>query len=260
MAIKGVLFDIDGVLVTSWRPISGAADAVRTVVESGYASAFLTSTTSLTQADIAMRLWQCGIPAETAEIVTAAKLTAEYVRKQHPGSRCWLLNAGDVRTDMAGIEFTEESPDVVILGGAGTVFSHENLSRVAELMIQGLPVIAMHRALSWTTSEGLKLDVGAYLPGLEMVGKRSVTVVGKPSGRAFATAAELMNVAPSEIAMVGDDINADVLAGQAAGMTGVLVRTGKYRPELLEDAEHQPDHVIDSVADLPHLLKSINST
>jgi hypothetical protein len=40
-----------------------------------------------------------------------------------------------------------------------------------------------------------------------------------------------------------------------AGIVGVLVRTGKYRPEDEDgrDAE-RPRHVVDSVADLPGLL------
>ena len=29
MAVGGVLFDIDGVLVTSWQPIDGAAETLR---------------------------------------------------------------------------------------------------------------------------------------------------------------------------------------------------------------------------------------
>jgi ribonucleotide monophosphatase NagD (HAD superfamily) len=54
--------------------------------------------------------------------------------------------------------------------------------------------------------------------------------------------------------MVGDDIEADVLAAQRHGLTGVLVRTGKYRPETLRNATGAPDQVIDSIADLPGLL------
>jgi ribonucleotide monophosphatase NagD (HAD superfamily) len=54
--------------------------------------------------------------------------------------------------------------------------------------------------------------------------------------------------------MVGDDIRADVLAAQDHGITGVLVRTGKYRPETLSSAPGRPDHIIDSVAGLPRLL------
>jgi HAD-hyrolase-like len=41
------------------------------------------------------------------------------------------------------------------------------------------------------------------------------------------------------------------------GLTGVLVRTGKYRPQALRDAPGAPDHVIDSVADLPAPLERL---
>ena len=54
--------------------------------------------------------------------------------------------------------------------------------------------------------------------------------------------------------MVGDDIETDVLAAQRFGITGVLVRTGKYLPETHRSATGTPDHVLDSFADLPALL------
>jgi ribonucleotide monophosphatase NagD (HAD superfamily) len=54
--------------------------------------------------------------------------------------------------------------------------------------------------------------------------------------------------------MVGDDVANDVLGAQAAGIRGVLVRTGKFRPSDLERADATPDAVIDSIADLPSLL------
>ena len=58
--------------------------------------------------------------------------------------------------------------------------------------------------------------------------------------------------------MIGDDLHADVLAAQHAGMSGVLVRTGKFRPAVLAAASAAPDHVIDSVAELPALLKGLS--
>ena len=54
--------------------------------------------------------------------------------------------------------------------------------------------------------------------------------------------------------MIGDDIESDVLGAQALGMRGVLVRTGKFRPELLARASGEPNDVIESVSDLGDLL------
>jgi ribonucleotide monophosphatase NagD (HAD superfamily) len=59
--------------------------------------------------------------------------------------------------------------------------------------------------------------------------------------------------------MVGDDIESDVLAAQRSGITGALVKTGKYLPETHRSAEGTPDHVLDSFAALPDLLERLAS-
>jgi ribonucleotide monophosphatase NagD (HAD superfamily) len=58
--------------------------------------------------------------------------------------------------------------------------------------------------------------------------------------------------------MVGDDIATDVLAAQRRGLTGVLVKTGKYLPSTHRAARGTPDHVLDSFADLPALLDQLS--
>ncbi|MDV6281266.1 HAD-IIA family hydrolase [Rhodococcus jostii] len=255
--VEGVLLDIDGVLVTSWHPIDGAVAAVREVRERGLACAYLTNTTSRTCDEIADALRSAGIEADSGEIVTAARLTAEYVRSTYPGSRAWVLNSGDITADLSGIELDDEDPEVVILGGAGPEFTHDALSRVVGLMLDGVPVVAMHRGTTWATHDGLRIDTGTYLPGMEEVAGTNVVSVGKPSLAAFLTATDLMGTEPDVTVMVGDDLTNDVLAAQRVGLTGVLVRTGKFRQSILDLAPQRPDHVVDSVAQLPKLLDEL---
>lgn len=252
-AVEGVLFDIDGVLVTSWQPVPGAVAALGELRGHG-ARAFLTNTTSRTCDEIASALRSAGFDVRPEEIVTAVRLTTEYLRSTYPGARVTLLNHGDVRADMPDIEFDDADPEVVVIGGAGPEFTHDALSRVLDLMAAGMPVVAMHRALMWSSSDGLRLDTGAYLPGLEDASGSRIVSVGKPSLAGFLTAAELMGVDPEATVMVGDDFRSDVLPAQRVGMTGVLVRTGKFRQPILDLALDRPDHLVDSVADLPGLL------
>ena len=58
--------------------------------------------------------------------------------------------------------------------------------------------------------------------------------------------------------MVGDDIETDVLAAQRQGLTGALVKTGKYLPRTHHTASGTPNHVLDSFADLPDLLQRLS--
>ncbi|CRK52419.1 Haloacid dehalogenase [Rhodococcus sp. RD6.2] len=253
----GVLFDIDGVLVTSWQAIPGAAAALDAVRRRAHPLAFLTNTTSRTRSEIAASLCAAGMDVTPDEIVTAAGLTAEYLRSTYPDARCLLVNHGDVTEDLPGVRLDDVNPDVVVLGGAGPEFDHDTLSRVVGLMQQGVPVVAMQGGLSWATEDGVKIDTGAYLPGLEAAGGGRVTVIGKPAPTGFIMAAALVGIDPEHAVMIGDDVANDVLAAQYVGFTGVLVRTGKFRQAAVESASGTPDHVVDSVADLPALLDAL---
>ena len=269
MAIGGVLFDIDGVLVTSWQPIAGAAETLQVLAEHQIARSYLTNTTTRTRAQISELLTSAGMDVAADEVITAAVLTADYVRDRYPDARCFLVNSGQIGEDMPGVDVvyssdftgpqTPETPDVVLLGGAGPEYSHLTLSWVYDWMAQGVPVVAMHRSTSWTTTDGLRIDTGMYLIGMEETSGRNATAVGKPAPAGFLTAAARLGVEPEDVYMVGDDLNNDVLAAQVVGMTGVLVRTGKFRQDTLDrwaadEFAMQPNHVLDSVADLPGLL------
>ena len=55
--------------------------------------------------------------------------------------------------------------------------------------------------------------------------------------------------------MVGDDVEADIAGAHRFGLRTVLVRTGKFRQEALEQATVKPDGVVDSIAGLPAWLE-----
>ena len=42
-------------------------------------------------------------------MITAAVLTAEYVRSQYPDARCFLVNSGQIAEDMPGIDIVYSS-------------------------------------------------------------------------------------------------------------------------------------------------------
>lgn len=268
MAIGGVLFDIDGVLVTSWAPIAGAAQTLRALADHQIARTYLTNTTTRTRVQIADLLTDAGMDVSADEVITAAVLTADYVRDRYPDARCFLVNSGAIGEDMQGIDVVysnevrdrePERPDVILLGGAGPEYDHVTLSRVYDWMAQGVPVVAMHRSTAWNTTEGLRIDTGMYLIGMEETSGRKATAVGKPAPEGFLASANRLGVDPEEMYMVGDDLNNDVLAAQVVGMAGVLVRTGKFRQDTLDrwaadEFAMQPNFVVDSVADLPELL------
>ena len=253
--VDSVLVDIDGVLVVSWTALPGAADAFAQLSDR-FPVRLLTNTTSASRATIAERLTAAGMAVGPELVMTAPAATAAWLRRERPDARCYLINSGDLGHDLAGVDWVDEhqAADVVVLGGAGPEFSYEQMNHALGLLLGGAELVGMHRNRYWRTRDGVSLDTGAYLAALEQAAGVDPIVLGKPSPDFFATALVDIGTTAERAVMVGDDIENDVLAAQACGMTGVLVRTGKYRAETVAHAPGRPDHAVDSIADVPSLL------
>lgn len=254
--LDGVLLDIDGVLVVSWKPIEGAAAAVEALRQGGLPIRFVTNTTSISRQEITVRLREAGVAVDPEEIHSAPAATAAWIQTNRPGTRCYLINSGNLGDDLDGIELVgdDEPADLVVLGGAGPEFSYTQMNHALGLLLDGAELIGMHRNWYWRTVDGFALDTGAYLAALEGAAQTDAVVLGKPSPDFFLTAVDALGCARGQVAMVGDDLENDVLAAEAVGLRGVLVRTGKYRPGALDAAPARPETVIDSIVDLPALL------
>ena len=258
--VGAVLIDIDGVLTVSWEPISGAVAAVECLRAAGIPLALVTNTTSRSRASVAAALATAGFPVTASDVLTAPAIAAAYLRQHYPGARCLLLNSGDIRADLAGIALAgddDAAVDVVLIGGAGPEFSYQALNRAFGCLQGGARLVAMSRGMYWRTSNGLQLDSGAFVVGLEQAAGITAEVVGKPAEGFFNAALAYAGVPATDALMIGDDIDNDVLAAQRCGLTGVLVRTGKYQTRTHAGAALAPDHVLDSIADLPRLLEEV---
>jgi HAD superfamily hydrolase (TIGR01458 family) len=264
----GVLLDIDGVLTVSWEALPGAAEALRWLEGRSIDFRLVTNTSSKSRHQIATLLADAGMPVPSEQILTAVNSAARHLVENYPGVRCFVVNDGDLRADLDGVEVVGTAAaaeaGVVLLGGAGPGVGYVELDAAFRLALDGAPVLALHRNTRYQTADGPALDMGAFIVGLEAAADIEVTVMGKPAAPFFEAALAAIGVDAEDALMVGDDIGSDVLGAQAMGMTGVLVKTGKFRPSDLEGGNgggrDRPDHVIDSIADLPELLEGDDRT
>lgn len=256
---RGLLVDIDGVLVVSWQALPGAAEAFAALRRAGVPMRLVTNTTSRTRAGITAALRDAGFPVEDDEVLTVAAAAADHVARHHPGARCLLLNSGDLGPDLDNITLVPaDTPatevDVVLLGGAGPEFTYAALNHALACLLEGAALVALHRNLVWRTAEGMALDTGAFVTGLEQAAGIEAAIIGKPATAMFEAGVSALGLRPGEVAMVGDDLVSDVRGAMAAGLVGVQVRTGKFRPEQLRDGGPAPDVVLESFADVPGWL------
>jgi ribonucleotide monophosphatase NagD (HAD superfamily) len=103
-------------------------------------------------------------------------------------------------------------------------------------------------------SDGLDLDIGAIVTGLEYATGKKAIILGKPNKEFFKAALDDLGCLPNDVVMVGDDLINDIGGAQSLGIKSVLVKTGKYRKKLLEKSDIVPDAIMDSIAELAILL------
>lgn len=254
--IATVLLDLDGVLYVEEDPIPGAVEAVEALRSGGLRVRFVTNTTSRSRAQVAARLARLGFTLPAESVLTPASLAVRRCGVVGH-KRVRLLVAPALREDLAGLAEVKpgEQPDAIILGDLGEGFTYELLNDAFRSMEAGAELIALQRNRFWRRSDGLAMDVGAYVAALEYATGHEATVVGKPEGAFFAAALADAHGDPGHAVMIGDDIEADVGGALTAGLAAVLVRTGKYRPGAEERSGITPTAVIDSIADLPALLE-----
>ena len=119
----------------------------------------------------------------------------------------------------------------------------------------GALLYCLHRNRWWQTKRGPLLDAGAFVAGLEYAAEVEAHLLGKPSPAFFAAACEALDAEPKMTWMVGDDLESDIVGAHGVGLRTVLVRTGKFRPDLVEASTIQPDGIVSSLRHLPEWLE-----
>ncbi len=255
---RGVLLDIDGVLTVSWHRLAGAAETVAWLREHDVDFRLVTNTSSKTRRQIAALLADAGMPVEVDHILTAVTSAAGYLERHHPGVGCFVLNEGDMHDDLGDVRQTDAAEaGVVLLGGAGPHIGYDELDAAFKLAVAGAPIVALHRNTRFQTADGPALDMGAFIVGLEAAADVEATIVGKPAPAFYEAALADLGCEAAGAVMVGDDIASDVVGAQYSGITGVLVRTGKFRATDLDGRHGRPDYVIDDIGALPVLLEEL---
>ena len=253
--IRGVLFDLDGVLYNGEDPVPGAAGAVEKVRQSGVATLFVTNTTSRPRGALVAKLAKFGIMAAPADILTPPVAAAAWIRSRGGGAAALFVPDG-TRAEFAGLEAADDDTvGYVVIGDLGAAWDYHRLNRAFRLL-HGRPgrrLVALGLTRFWQSPDGANLDVAPFVAALECATGCTATVMGKPSKEFFLQAAARLGLLPEELLMIGDDLRVDVLGARRAGLRSALVRTGQFRPSDL-DGDERPDWVLDSARDLPALL------
>lgn len=242
---EGLLIDVGGVLYQGDEEIEGSVEALALLRERRISFRLLTNTTRTTRAKLAEKLHRFGFDVAEEEIVTPASVAGAVLKRD--GAKPHLLVHPDLLPDCP-----EEAarPNAVLMGDAGEHFTFEAMNRAFNVLIEGGRLYALGRNRFFRGDKGFELDAGPFVAALEYTAEVEAVLIGKPARDFFLTAAKELGHAPERIAMVGDDVEGDVEGAIAAGLSGVLVKTGKFREADEARAKKGSAHVAASLRSL----------
>lgn len=258
--MQALLFDLDGVLYEADSVIDGAVETLQWCKRRQIPHLFVTNTSSKPRGALVERLEAMGLSVSAEQIFAPPIAAREYLSKLDATPLALFVREA-TRQDFAGLEILDEGAEQgagsVVVGDIGDAWNFATLNRAFRLlMAPSRPIlVALGMSRYAQGDDGLVLDVAPFIKALEHAADCEATVMGKPAHDFFEAAVRKLGIPPAEVVMIGDDIRADVGGAQAVGLTGILVRTGKFRPIDL-DGDIRPEAVLDSIVDLPQWWES----
>ncbi|MCT2401551.1 TIGR01458 family HAD-type hydrolase [Novosphingobium mangrovi (ex Huang et al. 2023)] len=245
-AFRGALLDLGGVVYVGDAPLPGAIEAIDRLRKAGIGVRFLTNTTRTPHRGLCRNLARMGLVVEEDELFTPALAARRLLAERGHVAR--LLVAPALEEDFEGLPLSGQSTALVI-GDAGDGFTYEALNSAFRALEDGAEFLALGYNRSFRDEDGgLSLDAGPFVAALEFASRRKATVIGKPEPGFFHAALASMGCAARDALMIGDDVESDVAGAMAAGLSGILVRTGKYQPGAEGHIDPPPTHVADDLA------------
>lgn len=266
--VRGLILDADGVIFLKGEAIPGSLEALAELDARGIPYRVVTNFSQAHRTTLAARLSsRHGSPIDAGRLITASSAAAAYTAAHFAGHPIVVVAAADAALEFDGQQVVPLGDAVpgsvaaVVVGDAGDELSYRAMDGLFGLIRAGAAFLAMHRNPWWLTPKGPTLDAGAVVVGLEFATGQRATILGKPSPEPFRQAlagigADAGRPLPARaVAMVGDDIDADVRAAQRLGLRGVLVLSGKtaradVTGRLPGRGRRAPDAIAASLADV----------
>ena len=272
--VRGLLLDLDGVLLLKGKAVPGAVEALAELDRRGLPYLVATNSSLVSRATLARWGGSVGFATPPERFFSALGASAELARREYGDRPVYVICSADARSELGGLHVVDGAAAdadpaavaAVILGDSPEELTKENLDRAFRLVLGGAALIGMHRNPWWLTPAGPTLDAGAFLVGLEWATKRRARIAGKPAPAFFRGAFDHLaaeaaargepRLRRSDVVMVGDDMTGDIGGGRRAGLRTVFVRSGKHGDAELAAAAsrgrgaYRPDAVAPSIAEV----------
>lgn len=249
--IRGLLFDLDGTLYRGSEPVEGAPEAVAKCRELGYRIHFFTNNSGISHSNLVGKLAKMGFAPDPVEVFAIGPMTLEFCISSG-FKRVFVVGEPDLVQgfETAGIHCESPLKADAVVAGICRGFTYEICNQAMQALMNGAEFIATNQDSSYPLENGkLQPGAGAIIAAIQTASGKAPTILGKPKPWAIEQILGAAQLEAQQMLVIGDRLDSDIAAADAAGCPSVLVRTGVSHGASKAES-------INSVADLPAWLQS----
>lgn len=254
-SIKALILDMDGVLWRDAVPIGDLEAIFASIRKQGLKVSLATNNATKTVDEYLEKLTGFGVTLDEGQIITSALATANVLEKEFPhGGPVFVIGENGLQRALEAAGFfpiwdpQDEVQPVAVVAGFDRSLTYAKLRRAALFIRAGVPFYGTNPDRTFPTPQGLIPGAGATLAALEAATDSRAIIIGKPSPSMLYLALDRMGVLPEETLVVGDRLETDIAAGQAAGCQTALVLSGVTDRERAAAWSPAPDMIAETLA------------
>jgi len=245
---KGFLCDMDGVIYHGNYLLPGAVDFVNWLNRENKKFLFLTNSSERSPKELHQKLARLGLDVDESHFYTSALATAAFVKSQAPGCTAYVIGEAGLLNALydAGIMMNDVSPDYVIMGETRN-YNYQNILHAVKLINNGAKLIGTNPDLTGPTEEGIVPACRALVAPIELATGKHAYYIGKPNPFMMRNGKRILDCRTSEMAIIGDRMDTDIIAGIESEMDTILVLSGVSSRETVKNFSYSPKYIFDGI-------------
>ena len=242
---------MDGVIYHGNQLLPGVKQFVSWLQEEGKSFLFLTNSSERSPRELAQKLSRMGMDVDESHFYTSALATAKFVASQSPGCTAFVIGAPGLFNALyeAGITMNDVNPDYVIVGETSN-YNYESILKAVHFVQNGARLIGTNTDMTGPSERGIIPACRALVSPIELTTGRSAYFVGKPNPLMMRTGLKMLGCHSAEAAMIGDNMQTDIVAGVETGLDTVLVLSGVTTAEQVNAFPYRPHYVLSGVGEI----------
>ena len=258
-----LLLDLDGVVYRGKAAVPHAVEALAQARDQGARLGYITNNAARPPEVVAEHLTELGLDAVAEDVVTSAQAAAAMLAKRVPsGSPVLAVGGPGVAAALTEVnlqpvlpaQFSQGQSVKAVMQGFGPEVNWQDLATASYAIAAGAVWVATNTDRTIPRAGGIAPGNGTLVDAVSAATGQSPPAAGKPEPAIIELAIARMGV--SRPLVVGDRLDTDIAAANAAGLPSMLVLTGVSSVDDVLDASAsmRPTYI---VPDLRWLHRSV---